>query len=84
MPIGAREAFLGDPRELACTMLEGEDQEALARYRARRSLLKRCAVGALAVAFLVTLVTMIYIYRERSNPVFVTETTIIHGTEEIP
>lgn len=78
------EAFLGDPRELACTMLESEDQEALVRYRARRSLLKRCAVGALAVAFLVTLVTMIYIYRERSNPVFVTETTIIHGTEEIP
>lgn len=78
------EAFLGDPRELACTMLESEDQDALARYRARRSLLKRCAVGALAVAFLVAVATLIYVDRTRMNPVIVTETLTIYEAVEMP
>lgn len=80
MPTGVRWRH---SHELARTMLEGEDQDALARYRARHSLLKRCAVGALAVAFLVTLATLVYVDRTRRHPIVVTETLTIYETEEM-
>ena len=77
------EEFLGNPQELAQTMLEAEDQEALARYRKRRLLLKRGTVALLVVICitLVGLLTYILHMRATAPPVVATETFIIYETE---
>ena len=76
------EEFLGDPQELAQTMLEAENQEALARYRKRKKRIQYCVVGGLVVALLISVATSIYIARTRKNPITVTETLIIYETED--
>lgn len=76
------EEFLGDPQELAQTMLEAENQEMLVRYRMKKRYMKGCAVGTLVAALLITMAAFVYVYHERTNPVTITETVIIYETEE--
>lgn len=78
------EEFLGDPQELAQTMLEAENQEMLVRYRKRRLLLKR-GTATLLVVLCITLaglLTYILNMRAKAPPVVATETFIIYETEE--
>ena len=79
------EEFLGDPQELAQTMLEAEDQEALARYRRRKLYFKRAIIGALVVALVAVSCGLIYVDRTRRHPnhVVIEETLIIYETEGI-
>ena len=72
------EKFLGDPQELAQTMLEAENQEALARYRKRKLWLKRGFIGAIIA---VLLGSSIFFYCTRMN-IVITETLVIYETEE--
>lgn len=68
--------FLGDPRELAQTMLETADQEMLAHYRKRKRLLKRAAVGLAAVAFAIAVFLAANYYISQKAPINV----VIHET----
>lgn len=82
-PWGQVEEFLGDPAELAETMLERADHDALERYRRRKHWLKRAAVVILAAAFVLSLGAAIYINETRKIPVNITVTdTLIIGEEK--
>ncbi len=70
--------FLGDPQELAQTMLETADQEMLERYRKRKLWLKRGLVAAVIAALLGS---SIYFYSTRLN-VTVERTMVIYETED--
>ena len=74
------EEFLGNPRELAQTMLETEDQWKLERYRNRKMYLKRGLLALLIVAFLVSFAGMVYFYTHRLN-IEITETLTIYSEE---
>ena len=73
--------YLGNPEELAQTMLECENQDALKCYQKR----KKKQTQVLVAVFLLTLIlvsfALIYIYWSRSNPVIidVKEQVIIQG-----
>ena len=54
------EQFLGDPRELAQVMLEGEDQEVLKRYTHRKRLRQRIVLGVMAVLLAVSFCLLAY------------------------
>lgn len=54
------EQFLGDPRELAQVMLEGEDQEVLKRYTHRKRLRQRIIFGVMAVLLAVSFCLLAY------------------------
>lgn len=81
---GEVEAFLGDPRELACTMLEGEDQETLARYRDKKRRWKMGVLASLVILCLSLAGLLAYILNLRASapPVVATETLIIYETVE--
>ena len=78
------EEFLGDPQELAQTMLEAEDQEALARYRKRRRNIRWGATGLAMVLFVTAVFFSAAIYVTKKAPLNITEeeVLIIYETEE--
>ena len=73
-------AFLGDPRELADTMLEGIDWKTLTRYRKRKQYWKRFAVGVVLILCISLSALLVYILHMRAEapPVTATETLIIY------
>ena len=72
-------SYLGEPEELARTMLECENQEALGRYRKHKRLWKRAAVAFLLLALVLVSCALVYVYRFKTKPLIVevTERVVI-------
>lgn len=73
--------YLGDPTELAQTMMECENQDMLGRYQRKKTLRKRAVFVILLLTLLLISCALVYVYRSRSNPVIidVKEQVIIQG-----
>lgn len=73
--------YLGDPTELAQTMMECENQDVLGRYRKKKKLRKRAVLLIFLLTSLLISCALLYIYWSRSNPVIidVKEQVIIQG-----
>lgn len=73
--------YLGNPEELARTMLECENQDALKQYQKRKKKQKQVLVAVLLLTLILLSCSLMYIYWSRSNPVIidVKEQVIIQG-----
>ena len=74
---------VGEPEELAAMFLESADIKVVARYRTRKSWVKRAAVILLALAFVAVTAFSIWAAHFRRESVFTKESDIIiYETEE--
>lgn len=77
------EEFLGDPQELAQTMLEHENQEKLTQYRKRKLYFRRSVIGILIATLILVSCGLIYEHQKKIPVNVIVESTLtVYETED--